>query len=454
MSGPSRREIMASGSLGLLAASALPLRAGMAQMASPGPMPDGATLGLVPDDSADQTDRLQAAIDRAATAGTGLILPPGRFRTGTLRLRGPIALAGSPGGTVLEATAPGRALLALEGEGIRLANIEVLGTGGEASGPDMAWALIDGRECRNLHLQQVTVRRSASGGIRLDGCSGRIEQCTIREIANVALLSLDAAGLSIVANDIADIGNNGVQVWRRVPGPDGTLIAQNRLSGIRAEAGGSGQNGNGINVFRAGDVMVAQNAISDCVFSAVRVNGAANVQVIGNSCQRLGEVALYAEFGFEGVIISNNLVDRAALGISLTNFDQGGRLAVCSGNLVRNLFIRQEGEPRGIGISVEADASVTGNVIEGAPVAGIMIGWGAYLRDVAVTGNVVRSSGVGIAASIHSGQGRIVISQNLLSGCADGAIVGHDYGRIVTPDLAAEGAGPVPEHLIISGNAS
>ena len=39
----------------------------------------------------------------------------------------------------------------------------------------------------------------------------------------------------------------------------------------------------------------------------------------------------------------------------------------------------------GIGIAVEADVAVTGNVIEGAPSAGISVGWGAYMRDVSVT---------------------------------------------------------------------
>ena len=66
--------------------------------------------------------------------------------------------------------------------------------------------------------------------------------------------------------------------------------------------------------------------------------------MIANSCARLGEVALYAEFGFEGALIANNLVDTAATGISVTNFNDGGRLAVVQGNLVRNLF-RREDEP-------------------------------------------------------------------------------------------------------------
>ena len=33
--------------------------------------------------------------------------------------------------------------------------------------------------------------------------------------------------------------------------------------------------------------------------------------------------------------MANNIVDGAALGVSVTNFDKGGRLAVVQGNLIR-----------------------------------------------------------------------------------------------------------------------
>jgi len=149
-----------------------------------------------------------------------------------------------------------------------------------------------------------------------------------------------------------------------------------------------------INVFRAGNVIVRGNRIARAAFSAVRGNAASNIQIVGNGCSALGEVAIYSEFGFEGAVIANNTIDGAALGISVTNFNEGGRLAVVQGNLVRNLKPKRPAgtdpnDGAGIGISVEADASVTGNVVEHAPTAGIMVGWGQYMRDVSVTGNVV-----------------------------------------------------------------
>jgi putative cofactor-binding repeat protein len=48
------------------------------------------------------------------------------------------------------------------------------------------------------------------------------------------------------------------------------------------------------------------------------------------------------------------------------------------GNLVRNLGARQPGtrsDDAGIGVGIEAEAAVTGNVIENAPTAGIRAGW-------------------------------------------------------------------------------
>ena len=171
----------------------------------------------------------------------------------------------------------------------------------------------------------------------------------------------------------------------------------NRIEDIKAGPGGSGQYGNAINAFRAGNVIVRGNRIRNCDYSAVRGNSASNIQITGNSVSDVREVALYSEFAFEGAVIANNTVDGAALGVSVCNFNEGGRLAVVQGNIIRNLLPKRPigtapDDDAGIGIYVEADTSVTGNVIENAPSFGIIAGWGKYLRDVAITGNVIRNS--------------------------------------------------------------
>jgi putative cofactor-binding repeat protein len=142
-------------------------------------------------------------------------------------------------------------------------------------------------------------------------------------------------------------------------------------------------------------------------------------------------------FSFEGAIIANNLVDKAATGVSVTNFNEGGRLAVVQGNLIHNLFLRKYGESYGVGIAVEADSVVTGNVIEGSAAAyGILIGWGRYLRDVSVTDNLIRNAMIGIGVSIDPAAGTALITNNLITGAKDGAI------RHERPD--ADRPGPCP----------
>jgi uncharacterized secreted repeat protein (TIGR03808 family) len=89
-------------------------------------------------------------------------------------------------------------------------------------------------------------------------------------------------------------------------------------------------------------------------------------------------------------------------------------------------------------------------VIENAPVAGIMIGWGAYMRDVSLTGNVVRNSPLGVAVSVVNGAGTAVIAGNLISGASRGAIVGMDHAKAVTGDLSQEPTRYA--NLQISGN--
>jgi uncharacterized secreted repeat protein (TIGR03808 family) len=202
-------------------------------------------------------------------------------------------------------------------------------------------------------------------------------------------------------------------------------------------------------------VIVRGNIIRQCAFSAVRGNSASNIQIIGNTVHQAGEVALYSEFGFEGAVIAQNLVDGAVTGISVANFNDGGRLAVVQGNILRNLKPTIPNPPPGdlwgLGIYVEADTTVSGNVVENAHDAGIALGWGNFLRDVAVTGNIVRQAGIGIAVSVVPGVGSALISANVVTGSRRGAIMGMDHARPITGELAKDGAQP-HANLSIAGN--
>jgi uncharacterized secreted repeat protein (TIGR03808 family) len=268
---------------------------------------------------------------------------------------------------------------------------------------------------------------------------------SLRHIATTAVVSFDAQGLLVAQNTIVDTNDNGIEILRTAIGDDGTQVIDNRLEDIKAGPGGSGQHGNAINAFRAGNVIVRGNRIRNCDYSAIRGNSASNIQIVGNSVSNTREVALYSEFAFEGAVIANNTVDVAATGVSVCNFNEGGRIAVVQGNIIRNLLPKRPiatapEDDAGIGIYIEADSAVSGNVIENAPAFGIVAGWGKYLRDVAITGNVIRKAFIGIGVSVADGAGTALVNGNLISDAPRGAVVGLDHARPVTPDLTREGA--------------
>jgi uncharacterized secreted repeat protein (TIGR03808 family) len=102
---------------------------------------------------------------------------------------------------------------------------------------------------------------------------------------------------------------------------------------------------------------------------------------------------------------------------------------------------------------VEADSVVTGNVVEGAPGYGIVIGWGRYLRDVSVTGNLIRMSHIGIGVSTDSPAGTALITDNLITGAKDGAIRAMNGPTPIGPDLASASA-EAYSNLVISSNVA
>ncbi|HEU5017780.1 MAG TPA: TIGR03808 family TAT-translocated repetitive protein, partial [Pseudolabrys sp.] len=91
------------------------------------------------------------------------------------------------------------------------------------------------------------------------------------------------------------------------------------------------------------------------------------------------------------------------------------------------------------------------NVIENAPRMGIVAGFGPYLRNVNITGNVVRKTDIGVAVSVVHGAGPAMIANNLIAGVRQGAIVGMEWHNAVTSDLARGGGERYPQ-LSIHGN--
>ena len=448
-----RRKLLSAG-----AATALPVSAIAAPASANGSAAragiDATQLGVRPDSRSDQSAALQAAIDRAAQLRLPLMLAPGIYAAGNLRLPNGAQIVGTRGATTLKFSGGASLLTANGSDDITLSGLTL--DGARQPLPERR-GLVHLEAGRGLRIVDCGIVNAGGNGVTLVTMAGEVTGTAISDSAEAALFALDSRGLVIARNIVSGAGNNGILVWRSAGGHDGTLVVDNRVERIEARAGGSGQNGNAINVYRAGGVTVRGNQIRDCAFTAVRGNSASDLKIADNTIADVGEVAIYAEFAFEGAVIANNSIDGAAIGIAVTNFNEGGRLAVVQGNIVRNLTRPRPAGTNpndgfGIGIAVEADTAVTGNVVESASTAAYVVGFGRYLRDVSMTGNVARRAPIGVAVSVAPGAGPALIANNVISGATVGAIVGMDGARAATSDLAKDGA-PRFAHLSIVGNS-
>lgn len=413
---------------------------------------DAQSAGVVPGASDNQSRKLQALLDAAAASGQPVFLPAGTYEVSNLDLPDGTKLSGVPGATRLAYGGDGHLVSAREARHISISGITLDGANRWLG--DYADALIGFRGVDEVLITDCEIVGSRKHGLQLERSGGRISGCRITGAANAGLMAIETKALAIRNNDVSDCGNGGILVHRWTKGEDGAMVTGNRVSRIGAKAGGTGQNGNGINLFRADNVMVSGNHVSACAFSAIRANSASNATISGNQCFSSGETAIYAEFSFEGALIADNLVDGAANGILVVNLDQGGRLSTVSGNIVRNLKREgpyvHDGAGFGFGIAVEADTVVTGNVVENAPKWGLMLGWGPYLRNVVASANIIRRAPVGIAVSVVDGAGTALISGNVFSETADGAVIGYRWNDKASGELI-DGADTF-DHLTIAGN--
>jgi uncharacterized secreted repeat protein (TIGR03808 family) len=325
-------------------------------------------------------------------------LVPGVYRAGNLKLSDGAQLLGVRGATRLVLTRGPSLLSGETGDHITISGLVF--DGGRQPLPQKR-GLVHLVASKSIRISDCEFTDAGGNAIALERCEGQVIANSITGAADNAILCNDNFGVIISSNIIRDSGNGGIRVWQSVTRHDGSAVADNTIEDTEARAGGTGENGNAINVFRAANVIVRNNIIRRAAFSAIRGNAAANIQIIGNNCASLKETALYSEFDFEGAVVANNVVDTAENGISVTNFNNGGRLATVHGNLIRDIGVqRPDTAPEDAGIGIEAETAVTGNVVENAAQIGIRAGWGPYLRNVTVSGNVVRNAAIGIAVSV------------------------------------------------------
>ncbi len=201
--------------------------------------------------------------------------------------------------------------------------------------------------CSGVRIADCEIVDSGRHGIMAIATSGEIAGNRIAGVADVALHSLDARGLLIARNTIFDA------LQQRHPGL--ALAARRRRHHRhRQPHRGDRQPRRRLRAVRQRHQRVSRRTTSWCAATASRTAPTRRCAATppptcrsrATASPRVREVALYAEFGFEGAVIANNTVDGAAIGVSVTNFNEGGRLAVVQGNLIRNLLPKRAGRQR------------------------------------------------------------------------------------------------------------
>lgn len=398
-------------------------------------------------DGTDQSAAIQQAINEASIGGKDVLLPSGEYYVRDLQFPAGMRVIGASRGTHLIGVGGASIGRVMSGTGFVVDGVSFSGGSG-----DQPALLLD--QC-----DDATIRNCSFGGngvgIGANNATATIENCTFAELGDAAIHSINGRGLFIRGNRISGCGNAGIRIWRDTSGHDGSIVTGNRISQIDWRGGGNGQNGNGVNVYQADGVIVSDNVISDCGFTAVRVNAGRNTQVRGNTCLNCGEVAIFSEFGFSGSVVADNIIDGAATGIDITNLDTGGYLATCTGNIVRNIFPSSKVNPdtRPVGIYAEADTVVANNVVENSPGVGIVAGFGPFVRNVSITDNVLRDCAIGIGVTVVNDPkvGKVQVAGNTISGSTNGALVGFEWENIVSDDLARD-ASNYP-HVTVAGNS-
>lgn len=385
---------------------------------------------------------VQAAFDEARLNGRPLFIRPGVYPTGHITVT-----PGNGGGAPLSVSAvPGTAALKLTGGdnlmsiiGVASCRIEgVIFDGANAgfSNPRPFSALLEISGADPLAANCVFKNSVRTGIYVRDGGTPRIIDNHF-DHCSYAVWSLDSTSI-IKDNAIENCANNAIMVWRSTVAKDGSMVVGNSINGVDS-GGGNGQNGNGVNVYRAASVTVSGNRIFNCAYSAVRCNGGGGAIVSGNNIFNCREVAIFLEapqagLNFTGGVVMGNIIDTAGDGVVVTNsglYEDGtARRVAVTGNVISNVAPRvSKGASYGggWGIAVEGACVVSGNIIESAATLGIRAGTNDAAEDLNITGNTVLNSPMGIGWSNNAKAGQVLITSNQIRNAPGGGVAPVDY---------------------------
>ncbi|NTG51667.1 TIGR03808 family TAT-translocated repetitive protein [Agrobacterium rhizogenes] len=279
----------------------------------------------------------------------------------------------------------------------------------------------------NFNIRNCDINNSTAAGISCDsGANGKITDNRIYN-CDTGVFSIDCT-VYVQRNRVTYCNNNGIIIWTSSINGNSSEISDNYIDTIKNNAGGTGQFGNGVGIYRAYNVKILNNTIFNCNYSAIRLNASGNSHVVGNYCYNLRETAIFMEApgageNLDGGVVANNIVNTAGTGILVVNSGLYGdgisrRVTVIGNqvsNLVRNHIPEEGGYTSAIGILVEGSCNVVGNNIENAARCGIVLGTNNASTDLTASGNFVHSCPLGVGYSANSSATGTLISSNLIS---------------------------------------
>jgi uncharacterized secreted repeat protein (TIGR03808 family) len=302
--------------------------------------------------------------------------------------------------------------------------------------PDSQYLLL-AYQCSGLRIAGCSFRNARTSGVKLDACTGWFRDNEIEAIGEVGLSSgrsfgqyqpeaQGARGMEISGNRLSNMGSGGIYITHagKTAEEDSSIVSNNIIAHVRSPRG-NGPYGNGIDVYAADHVTVANNRISDCDYGGIRVVSSRSCTVTGNNISKIADNGIFVEFALEAVVVNGNQIEDCAGGIEISGGEGTvGKFAVCADNMVRNITrpaINPQGSPF-MGIHVSAQqVNCTGNVVDSVASNEHGPGVGIYLADWAqshghqVAGNMVHAAPCGIGITLGEGAGKVSVTGNTIT---------------------------------------
>jgi uncharacterized secreted repeat protein (TIGR03808 family) len=404
------------------------------------------------------TSMMIAGLNEAALARRPFRLPPGVTTIYHIPLPEGTHLVAARGGSTLRLGYNG-GLLSNSGPLDRLTFEGVTFDGANRPTGD-GFGLLTFTDVAHVEMDNCTIQHSTTGLLQRR-CGGSIRLSTFQDLSNTAIHDDNCAGVTIDANTIRRCGDNGVHHWSlHTKRHDGSRISNNVITDIANRSGGDGMFGNGVRVAECGPVLIENNVVERCAYTAIRNAGGWDVVVANNRCKSFNEKAMYAEFGFRNATFVNNVIEDCGGGISATNYigPGNGAGAQITGNVLSNIrpsHPNTEFGPRSswlTGIEGEGDVLIKGNIVSGSAWFGIIAGFFNARHNVTVEDNRLIDNDYAIGFATQDGVGPCSIIGNDMRGSKKANIVAMFQEKIISGDLSAPQAANAYKNIVIRDN--